>query len=116
MKKMFIKVFMNDDMGESFDIHEEEVAKIECDLMLYLKTVDFEPVFYYHQAAYYGDDFVEISYEDEISDDTVTKLCDLLKNITIEGGIDQNSKELTLNLKPSLKYINFIKLDKCIKI
>ena len=116
MNKMFIKVFMNDDCGETFDIHGEELEEIENNIKSYLNKEGYDASFYYHQAAYYGEDFVEVSHEGVLNDNVVENLCELLKGITVEGGFDDEAKELTLNMDNSLKYINFIKLDKCIKL
>lgn len=116
MKEMFIKVFMNDDCGETLDIHGEEIKGIENDIKSYLNKEGYHASFYYHQAAYYGEDFVEVSHEGDLSDKVVEKLCELLKGITVEGGLDSDADKLTLNMDYSLKYINFIKLDKCVKL
>ena len=116
MKKMFIKVYMNDSDGDTLQIHEVEVRQIEKDTKKYLKENDYQVFFFYHESCYEGCDFIEVSYEDELSDEVMNNLKELLKNMTIEGGKKRSKKELTLNLDSSLKYINFIKIDKSITL
>ena len=112
---MFIKVFMNDNSSDSFEIHMDEVVEIENNIKSYLNKEGYEAFFYYHEASYQGTDFVEVSHEGELSKEIVSKLCSLLKNITVEGGYVEGARRLTLNMNNSLKYINFIKIDRCIE-
>ena len=116
MKKMFVKVFMNDACGETHDIHEDDVREIEIKIKDYLKQEGYDVCFYYHESSYYGEDFVEVSHEGDVSDEVADALCKLLKGITVEGGFVEDAKELTLNMNNSVKYINFIKIDRCVRL
>ena len=116
MKKMFIKVFMNDSDGDTLDVHEAEVRQIERDIKQYLKEYEYQVFFYYHQSSYEGCDFIEVTHEENLKDEVMDKLKELLKNMTIVGGKKKVRRTLTLNLDSSLKYINFIQIGKSIAL
>ena len=116
MKRMFIKVYMNDNDGDTLAVHEAEVKQIEKDVKQYLKENDYQAFFFYHQASYEGIDFIEITHEGDINDEVINKLKELLINMTVVGGKKRVKREVTLNLDSSLKYINFIKIDNIITL
>ena len=116
MKKMFIKVFSCDDGREVFGDEEPvEIIKAEEIVKNYLHEIGYDSVFCYHCCGTPFEEFAEVSYEGELSEGEIDNLKKLLKNITFTGGFDDMDESYE-ELKGSLKYINFIKIDRCVRL